>query len=101
MPLNKTDHYTILDKEKNRIGEIRAVNRLENWYTGEVKLSLTEKLDQLFKEVEEFIKIRDFAKAKAIEQEIMSHELCIGETGQRLRDIQLGAKKKVYFKVDD
>ncbi len=102
MSIVENNSYFIIDKEKNQIGEILSVKKVENWYTGKVKnLILPEHLKALFKEVEKHIKNHNFSASKKAEAEILDHQLQIKETGQILRDIQLGFKEIIYFKLDD
>ncbi len=94
--------YLIVDKEKNQIGEILSVKKVENWYTGKIKnLALPEKLELLFDKVEEHIKNHDFSATRKTEEKILDHQLQIKETGQIFSDIQLILKEKIYFKLNN
>ena len=102
MSIAENNSYLIVDKEKNQIGEIISVKKVENWYTGKVKnLSLPEKLNLLFQEVERHIKNQDFSATKKAEEQILDYKLQIKETGQIFSDIQLGFKEIIFFKVDN
>jgi hypothetical protein len=102
MSIAENNSYLIVDKEKNQIGEILSVKRVENWYNGKVKnLALPENLNLLFQEVEKHIKNHDFSASKKTEKEILGHQLQIKETGQIFSDIQLGFKEIIYFKLDN
>ncbi len=102
MSIAENNSYLIIDKEKNQIGEIFSVKKVENWYTGKVKnLSLPEKLNLLFQEVETHIRNQDFSATKKAEEEILSYKLQIKETGQIFSDIQLGFKEIIFFKVEN
>jgi hypothetical protein len=101
MSIVENNSYFIIDKEKNQIGEVLSVQKVENWYTGKVKnLILPDPLKQLFQEVEKHIKNHDYSASKKVEEQILNHQLQIKETGQILSDIQLGFKEKIYFKLD-
>ncbi len=102
MSIVENNSYSIIDKEKNQIGQVLSVKKVENWYTGKVKnLTLPESLEKLFKEVEKHIKNHDFSATKKTEAEILNHKLQIKETGQVFSDVQLGFKDTIYFKLDN
>jgi hypothetical protein len=102
MAIVENNSYFIVDDQKNQIGEILSVKKIENWYTGKVKnLALPESLDLLFREVEKHIKNHDYSATKKTEEEILNHKLQIKETGQIFSDIQLGFKEKIFFKLDN
>ena len=86
MSIAENNSYLIVDKEKNPIGEILSVKKVENWYTGKVKnLSLPEKLDFLFQEVEKHIKNQDFSATKKAEEEILDHKTSNQRNGSNLQ----------------
>ena len=102
MSIVENNSYSIVDKEKNQIGQIVSVKKVENWYTGKVKnLTLPKPLELLFKEVEKHIKNHDFSATKKTEEQILAHKLQIKETGQLMSDVQLGFKDTIYFKIED
>lgn len=102
MSIAENSSYFIVDKEENQIGEILSVKKVENWYTGKVKnLVLPEALERLFEEVEKHVKNHDFSASRKIEEEILSHQLKIKETGEVFSDVQLGGfGGKIFFKIN-
>ena len=101
MTFDKTKDYTIQDAGQANVIELKSIKPLENWYKGEIKSQkLTSSLENQFKEIEQFIKSRDFKSVQKIESEIISKQLIIKEIGQTLSEIQMGKKNTIYFKIN-
>lgn len=102
MPFTDTNTYTIQDKENSSAIQIKSIKRVENWYKCKIEnLSLSEQLSNLFTEVEEKIKKREFALVNQIETQILSHALTVKETQHRINEIQMGKKQDLYFKIEE
>ncbi len=100
MKLEGNQKYVITDAKKQFVGEISSVKQVENWYVASIKqLELSETLRLQFDEIEKLIKKHDFSHASQLEKEILGHNFEIQETGQKLCELQLGKRKKIYFKL--
>lgn len=100
MSLIGNQKYVIADTAKNFVGEISSVKQVENWYVANIKqLELSENIKLEFDEIESSIKKQDFSHASKLEKRIIGYNLEIKETGQKLSEIQLGKRKKIYFKL--
>lgn len=100
MPFEKSKAYTIHDAQQQSVIELNSIKPIENWFQAKIQSRrLSNDLEQQFQEIELCIKERDFKSVQKIEAQILAQKLIIKELGRNLREIQMGKKDLIYFKI--